>query len=105
MSVSEIIAAYQAGGSLRQVAAQAGLHHERVRQALIRARVPLRPVGSGTDAVQWTPEMDAALSDLRRAGKGAIPCGRRIGVCGRLVRQRVRELNMPANPRAKGRGR
>lgn len=50
--------------------------------------------------VTWTPDMDAALVEMRSKGFGQRATGDLIGVCGALVRDRERELGIAvAKPR------
>ena len=45
--------------------------------------------------VDWTPEMDAALVDLRAERAGYVRCAARIGVGSQTVAKRVRQLGLP----------
>jgi len=52
--------------------------------------------------VIWSPEMDAALIELRALGLGARKCGKRIGVADKIVLRRAAELGLPPRPRPDG---
>lgn len=47
----------------------------------------------------FTPEMDAALREMRAKGKGQEPCAKRIGVAVVVINKRLVELGMPTNAR------
>lgn len=69
------------------------LSDRRVRQIL--ARRGWRPP---PQRVTWTPEMDAALVELRSRAVGARRAARRIGVAEQLVTRRTAELGLAAAP-------
>ena len=48
--------------------------------------------------VTWTPEMDAALIDMRRKGIGYRVCGDKIGVGDKTAGLRVVALGLPTWP-------
>ncbi len=45
--------------------------------------------------IRWTPEMDAALTELANARLGAVPIAAKVGVSKALVRQRRDQLGLP----------
>lgn len=46
-------------------------------------------------AVTWTPEMDAALVDLRAQYVGKMRCADAIGVCKQVLEKRMDALGLP----------
>jgi aspartate aminotransferase-like enzyme len=52
--------------------------------------------------IRWFPEMDEALRELRSKGYGYEATAARIGVSGKVVRKRIRELGMPVWSKAEG---
>jgi len=93
--------------SNRKVARTLRLSHYLVgkrREALgLPARVP--KAKQFHPPVLWSPEMDAALLDLRAKGYGYYEAGEIIGVSNMAVKNRVKKLGLPTWSRGGGRKR
>jgi hypothetical protein len=93
---------YDAGYTLPSVAHEFGISFWAARARARRIGVAIRPRGN---PIIWTPEMDAALRQLRADGVGLAATGQALGVCNSAVKRRVQALGLPMWDKGGGRKR
>jgi transposase len=86
--VDELVAAYQAGSSVYQLAKQYGIHRGTVGKHL-------RSCGIDTTAPALTDEQAREASQLYADGWSCKKIAKHFGVCAETVRERLHEADVP----------
>jgi transposase-like protein len=81
-----MVAAFEAGASVRQLERRFGVSFQRCHQIVTQY---------GTCRIDWTEAMDARLRRLRARGVGVAAAAARIGVTEHQLRARLRAMAMP----------
>jgi len=96
--VRDVVAAYQAGHTIRDLAVQFGIHKETVREHLERAGVPRR-----INARKLTDQDVKTAAELYQQGLSLQGVGERLGVDAKTVMNELHRAGEPMRPRRGGR--
>lgn len=94
--VDELVAAYRSGATIRELAAQFGVHRATVGQHLAAQGVDTQPPALHPDDVP-------AAADLYRAGWSLARIAEKFGTTDDTVWRRLREVGVEMRPRRGGR--
>lgn len=97
--LAKLVADYNAGASLRQLADENGTHHTVIRRALLKAGVQLRPMGQRRMPV---PDVRRIARDYQR-GMTLLALQAKYGIKRDTITRNLREQGVQIRPRGQRR--